>query len=59
VSRLLNILNNDYVVSTEKVERILGLKFTRVEPVMLEYLYQAIELGRIPDVRKTKKRAKL
>jgi hypothetical protein len=54
-----NILNNDYIVSTEKAERVLGLKFTQVEPVMLEYIYQAIELGRIPDVRKIKRHAKL
>lgn len=38
VARLLTILNNDYIVSTEKAERILGMKFTPVKPVMIDYL---------------------
>jgi hypothetical protein len=51
---LLNIINNDYKVSTEKARTILKMEFTPVLPMMIQYLYQAIEFGRIPDVRKRK-----
>ena len=36
VRYLLNIYGNDYTVSTEKAEKILGMKFTPVDKVMLE-----------------------
>jgi hypothetical protein len=60
INGMLRLMNNDYCVSTEKAERILGIKFTPVEPIMLQVIYQSIELGRIPDPRKgAKKNAKL
>lgn len=59
VSRLLNILGNDYTVSSEKAKKILGLEFSPVDKAMIEYLYQAIELGHIKDPRKPMRQAKL
>lgn len=59
VSRLLNILGNDYIVSSEKAKKILGLEFSPVDKAMIEYLYQAIELGHIKDPRKPTRQAKL
>lgn len=59
VQRLLNILNNDYQVSTEKAQKVLGIKFSPVEPAMIAYLYQAIETGQIKDPRKPIRQAKL
>ena len=53
---MLRLMNNDYTVSTEKAQRMLGMKFTPVEPLMLEVLYQSIEVGRIPDPRKGPKK---
>lgn len=55
----LNIWGNDYSVSTEQAEKILGMKFNPVPPEMLATIYQAIELGHIPDPRKKMKKAKL
>ena len=59
VSRLLNILDNDYIVSTEKAQKVLGMQFSPVEPAMIEYLYQAIKVGHIKDPRKPMRQAKL
>lgn len=52
INGMLRLMNNDYTVSTEKAQRILGIKFTPIEPVMLQVIYQSIEVGRIPDPRR-------